>query len=623
MSRRSLLFLVPACIALVGSSSAAAHTAKRTLAEQIVQPIPARNLYQLTDQLKLRPPRLIPHVIRTKSPNYHVGHQDTFQILSEDNNKYFSTRATIKFETKHLYIYVQDGLGIKQADIQRAALRFENRTYPTDRRYFGSEWTPGVDGDPHITCLVADLKSSSAIGYFSAEDEYPRLVNPYSNQREMVYLNSVYTTPGDQIFDLTLSHEFQHMIHWHMHPHDNGWLNEGMSMLAEKLNGFQPQAELDAFLGLPQTQLNAWAENGPTALSHYGAAYLFLSYLFNHYGAGVVRDMLAAPQYTDFELVNAILHKHHVSVSANTVFARWVVANYLRDAHVARGIYDYANLPRRIDVPSGHTVPFTDAESLQPYTAQYVVMDKLDATKPFTLSFSAPSTVPLIGESRPAPFWWSNRGDMSDTTLQRSLDLRNVHHATLHFSDWYDIEKDYDYGYVEASRDGGKTWNTLKTQDTTSTNPYGANYRNGFTGGSKDWRLETADLSAYAGHKALIRFQYITDDIYNGQGWLLSGISVPEIGFHDGFSGWQQKGFVPIFSNSLPASWQVRLIEYGTSGTQVHSLQLEQSSSGAANTTGTLRLPVSLGLQKVVAVVFYTAPKTTVHLSWRLSATDG
>jgi hypothetical protein len=74
----------------------------------------------------------------------------------------------------------------------------------------------------------------------------------------------------------------------------------------------------------------------------------------------------------------------------------------------------------------------------------------------------------------------------------------------------------------------------------------------------------------------------------------------------------------------LPASWHVRLIEYGTAGTHVQSLPLEQSTTGAGNTIGTVRLdPVKLGLQKVVAVVFFTAPKTTAQLSWRLSATDG
>jgi hypothetical protein len=589
---------------------------------RIAQPIPGRNLYALTDQLKLRPPRTIPKVVRTASPNYKVGHQDTFEILAEDNNKYFTTKATIRAVTPHLYVYVQNGVKFNLAAVQRSVQLFEHRTYPTNHRYFGTEWMPGVDGDPHITCLIADLKSSSAIGYFSAEDEYPRLVNPFSNQREMVYLNAVMTLPGDNTFNVTLSHEFQHMIHWHMHPHDNGWLNEGMSMVAEKLNTYEPSPEEDAFLGLPQTQLNSWAESGPTSLSHYGAAYFYLSYLYNHYGTGLLHDMLATPRYTDLELVNATLQKRHIPITADDVFARWVVANAIRDPHVAGGIYDYANLPSKVTMPSPRKTPFDDAEKLAPYTAQYVPIDLPSGTRPFTLHFTAPVGVPVVGVTKSPPFWWSNRGDMSDTRLVRSFDLQHVRHATLHFNAWYDIEKDYDYGYVEASRDGGKTWTTLQAGTTTAADPYGASYGNAFTGKSKGWHAETVNLSSYAGHKIMLRFEYITDDVFTGQGLLLQGMSIPEIGFHDNYTGWKQQGFVPIFANSLPANWHVQLIEYTKNSTQVRSLPLTAGSGG--NFTASLKIdPTKTGVQKLIAVVFYTAPKTTVQLPWHLSAAKG
>ena len=57
--------------------------------------------------------------------------------------------------------------------------------------------------------------------------------------------------------------------------------------------------------------------------------------------------------------------------------------------------------------------------------------------------------------------WWSNRGDESDTTLTRTFDLTGLEQATLQAWLWYDIEKDYDYAYVEVSTDGGQTWEVL------------------------------------------------------------------------------------------------------------------------------------------------------------------
>ncbi|MCK5597969.1 MAG: immune inhibitor A, partial [Candidatus Eisenbacteria sp.] len=82
---------------------------------------------------------------------------------------------------------------------------------------------------------------------------------------------------------------------------------------------------------------------------------------------------------------------------------------------------------------------------------------------------------------------------------------------TLEYDQRYAIEKDYDYGYVDASTDGGDSWTTVHTV----TNP-------GFVGTpgiSQDWdsiALENPghmviDLSDYAGTILGIRFRFESD----------------------------------------------------------------------------------------------------------------
>lgn len=609
------------------------HQSARTLEKLVAQPIPERNLYALTDELKLRPPRPIPHVIRRTSPNYPVGHQDSFYVLTEDKDRYFVMHATIRAETPHLYIYIQNSVKVPTAAVQKAANHFERSTYPTDRSFFGSEWRPGVDGDPHIICLVGDLKSSGAAGFYSAEDEYPRIVNPYSNQHEMVYINSTAMIPGDAGFNQTLAHEFQHMIHWHMHPHDNAWLNEGMSMLAEKLNKYPPQEEPSAFINNPDTQLNSWSLSGESSIAHYGAAYLFLAYLYDRFGRGLIHDLVADARYTDLELVNDVFKKHHIHETANQVFTQWVAANIIDDRSIAGGIYGYGELTQRVALQKKVTAPFSYQGAVPPYAAQYLEVDVPQGQKPFQLHFSAPTTVPVVAfqptaATGAAPFWWSNRGDMSDTRLERTVDLRHVRHATtmnrvatlmnrvatLQFQAWYDIEKDYDYAYVEVSRDGGKTWDTLPGTHTTTSNPNGASYGNGYTGASQGWLAERVDLSRYAGQRIKLRFQYVTDDEYNGQSFAVKDITIPEIGFRDNFSGWRQDGFVPVLTNALPSGWTVQLISYTKAGVSVSKLPL----SGARGSV--LIDPATQGLKKLIVAVFTTAPKTTAQSTYQLSA---
>lgn len=617
-----LPFLLVASLLLAGCAEAGASSPAvrphsppgRNLAGLVERPLPSRDLYQLADQLRLRPPRRIAHVVRNFSPNYLVGHRDEFRVLSEDKLSYFVLHATIRAETPHLYIYVQNGLKVDENAVRTAAQTFEHKTYPTDHAFFGSEWNPGVDGDPHITCLIGNLESSSAAGFYSAEDEYPRLVNPYSNAREMFYINTN-TLPGDGAFDVTLAHEFQHMIHWHMHPRDNAWLNEGMSMVAQRVNGYpnSVSGEVQAFLGDSQTQLDTWGTGDNS--NHYGASYLFLIYLYDRFGRGFLHEMVADRAYTDLELVNDVLRKRLIPETADQVFGDWVVANYLDNPAPSQGKYFYNDLPSTVaPARTFQTVPFVYHGTLAPYATSYVALPT-SGVKPFHLEFSAASTVALVGLPGSSSFWWSNRGDLIDTRLVRTVDLTRVRQARLHFQVWYEIENTYDYGFVEASTDNGSTWSTLPGTHTQNSNPTGANYGNGYTGTSKGWLNETVNLSRYAGKRIELRFEYVTDDEVNLQGMALRGLYIPEIGFRDNFTGWSARGFLPVTHNVLPSNWTVKLIEYRAKGVRVTHLALSAAKAGSIAIN-----PAALHLQKLVVAIFTTAPKTTVKTSFELVA---
>lgn len=597
-----------------GASAQPRVVSPAMLAAELEQPIPWRNLYQLTDQLKLHSTAPISRVARTTSPNYPVGHQDSFHVLSEDSNKYFTMQATVRFKTPHLYMYVQNGVKVNMAGLRKAAETFEHHIYPTDRALFGSEWRPGVDGDPHLTCLIGDMRSSMILGAFSAEDEYTTRVNPYSNQREMFYMNTN-MTPGSSSFDSTMAHEFQHMIHFHMHPRDNSWTNEGMSMLAEHVNGYHLDGEDQAYIQDP-VQLDTW-DTDPNSdnFPHYGGGYLFLSYLLQQFGRGMIHTMGTDSRYTDFTLVNDALRKRHIALTGDQVFARWEVANWLDKRSIDGGIYWYPELAQPIRVDTRETsTPFTLAGRIPPYQPRYVVMDSLPS-HPFTLSFAAPSTTKVYAFPYSGQFWWSNRGDLSDTRLIRTVDLTGVKHAHLHYKLWYAIEQDYDYGYIEASADGGKTWTTLPAPHTTKSDPFQANYGNAYTGQSKTWDNETVDLSRYVGKRIQIRFEYITDDSVNFQGMAIRSLAIPEIGWKDDGTGWTTRGFVDVQANAVLNPWTVQLIEYRTHGIRVVTMPLAAFDRGSVTID-----PAGSGIKRIVAVISSTAPKTTATAPFTLTA---
>nr|WP_243865275.1 choice-of-anchor J domain-containing protein [Paenibacillus lupini] len=124
---------------------------------------------------------------------------------------------------------------------------------------------------------------------------------------------------------------------------------------------------------------------------------------------------------------------------------------------------------------------------------------------------------------------WGNRGDLADNFLIKELDLTGQSAPELSFDTSYNIEEQWDFGAVQVSEDGGKTWKSLSNGDTRS-DPVEEGYPKiaanlpGFTGNSDGWKTETFDLTAYAGKKVLLGFRYLTDWGYNEAGWYLSNL---------------------------------------------------------------------------------------------------
>ncbi len=507
---------------------------------------------------------------------YQVGDVHTFWMSDEEAQRYWQIDAELHIKTEHVYLYVSEGASFDAEKLQEAADLFESQIRPTNQRYFGSEWTPGIDNDPRMTILVTDEMPFGIAGYFSSVDEYPRTMKPRSNEREMIYVTSSYLSDLEQ-FGQLLSHEYQHMIHWNQDLSEATWVNEGLSELAEEVNGYESVLGGTQFWSNPDVQLTNWAEDSNDRLRNYAASKLFLSYLGEHYGGYEVLSRLAADDADNVDGINHVLQAGEHDVDFVDVFADWTAANLLGDSTVGDGQYDYElrgyRTPRMEVTLEANTTEY--AGWVHQFGTDYVEIDP-QAGRSVTFEGSGlvrvAATDPHAGEFS----WWSNRRNMMSSSLTRLVDLREVESATLHFWTWYDIEEDFDYGYVMVSTDGGRTWETLPGTHTTAENPNNANLGQGYTDKSESWLEERVDLTPYAGQEVLLRFWYITDPGLNQPGWLIDDISIPEIGFSDdaeqGDGGWTVDGFVRS-SNDLPQAYSVQLVEYGPQ-TTVHRLGL-------------------------------------------------
>ena len=275
--------------------------------------VPARDLRALAEGL--RGTGAIPEVVHETAPVYQVGQTDSFWISNEDDQKHFQIDAELVYTNDVLYIWVEQGVDFDLGDIKKAADKFASETYPTNRNFFGSEWSPGIDNDSKLHILHSEQLGDSIAGYFSGADEVSGKAQPYSNEREMFYIHIGNAEPNSEFYNGVLSHEFQHMIHWYQDKNESTWVNEGMSELATELNGYSRGGADQVFSQIPDTQLTAWSDDPNGRTEHYGAAYLFMSYFLQRFGNEMTQAVVASDANSSEsfdEVLQAAEHRSHL-----------------------------------------------------------------------------------------------------------------------------------------------------------------------------------------------------------------------------------------------------------------------------------------------------------------------
>lgn len=294
-----------------------------------------------------------------------LGSEESFYVDSSyDASGRAVLNATLVQESEHAYFYAEsdwwDGLTNQNLDkiaVNNLAMEFDKNIYPKATKVFGPPWEPGIDNDPKITILISRLKDTAG-GYLNTADEYPKNLAPYSNEREMIYLNTLYyNTTRAKSF---LAHEFQHLITFYSKEkkynlNEEVWLNEARSEFTPTLIGYDAQilgSNLDKriadFLRNPSDSLTEWTN----MTADYGVVNLFMQYLVEHYGEQILTKMVES-QSIGIASINDALKSLNINETFSMIFSNWLVANYLNDCNISQKYcYLDANLAKVIVTPS-------------------------------------------------------------------------------------------------------------------------------------------------------------------------------------------------------------------------------------------------------------------------------
>ncbi|MFX1501024.1 MAG: hypothetical protein ACFFDH_08690 [Promethearchaeota archaeon] len=554
---------------------------------------------------------------------------------------------TLRWVEGNVEIWVQDDLSFPAGDprnddpynlmvsdamIEYLADEFNDNIYPKDTEFFGIpfdrdgtdtafeyygypeeyyNWTVATDNPQRTIIKILNCRDDN---YY--DPTYPYYVVGFFNRgydgyynRNMIHIDAwsywqrlgpegtvwfeerpdlVNTRPF--VYESTIAHEYQHLIHADYQPDDELFMNEGCSMFAEMVCGYPVDEQyINSFFATPDNSLTQWGDQGDiNIIADYGQVLLFCTYLNDHYSTDTTQFLSAfvGSGIPGIEGVNVALEELGYNVDFEDVFRDWKLANLIRSEY---GKYSYKSIDlslvdpiHELEMP-GHDIPWTSA-ALQfgttttilgydtgvslvgSYGTEYIHLNGLKKGLNYILfngdEYSDQPTW-IQGDG----YWYSGAADLINVLIATEVYVDPAD-PSLELTTYWDIEDYWDFGFVQVSTDGGtwdSTWTSLANEYTTYdhdpdahpdvvANLPGLTSWSGFI--TPDGIVTmNFDLSAYAGQTINLGFRYVTDWGTLYEGWYIFSAIVSGVEYSTAL-----EPVIPL----IPARYQVTVVERET-----------------------------------------------------------
>jgi len=519
---------------------------------------------------------------------------------------------------------------LSHADLEYMLDQFDNNIYPTDTSIFGFP-LPRGDESHKVWTLIFNIRDdayynpdadSYVAGYFSSSESM-------TNNKNIMHIDTYDwenrvgpDAARPYLYEGTFAHEFQHMIHFDQDPDEPSWVDEACADMAMYMCGYgHPSGHIAYYFSYHEwTPLTFWGNDLPD----YGISYLWALYMFEHYGGAEFFTALVQEQANGIEGVENTLAYFGFTESFDEIFDALTIAMYLDDTKKAGGKYGFD----LIDIGSGDTwgytipyflniyygAPYDDSflgipyiysdwwyGNPQPYTAHYYPFTNENEVEVLIDGDEWAGNLAYSGNYQ----WYSDALVWAHRSFYQTFDIP-AGGATLNFRTYFEIEDDWDYGYVEVYDQDTGEWYTLDAAGTVDyvafdqDNPncpagrepsdYEAAGRwHAFTGYSVGYMPVTMDLTPFKDHTIDLYFTTWQDGAFTLQMMYVDDISIPEIGFFDdveaGEDGWEVTDGWHVSTGQFDNSWGMQIIDtkwvswdyyfegYGNNAQRLHNIK--------------------------------------------------
>ena len=336
------------------------------------------------------------------------------KILANDETKSVLVFAEVDPDTEEACIDEEKALAIDKIFGEANSYDDEGKAIGERvRSVFGQEWSKdgGRDGEEKVIIMMCSSMKKNLYGYFDPKDAFSKKDSQYSNEGEILYLNS---NCADADLYSTIAHEFQHMCDFNQKvcldgefsgEYEDTTINEGTSTLAEDFCGFRMRTEdeeteapsnsylfstTSAYLANP-SKVSLLSFNN--ALGEYGQAYLLMRYITDRYGNDKIKEIATSPNvsfdniedvtgttfsqlYYDFGMTNMLSNRDNTAAIYNYKSID-LTKNYLHDTDEAS--------------PLGRAVPTVVTAKSNQYKIKSM------SNNYYSINYSAPEDDVIVG----------------------------------------------------------------------------------------------------------------------------------------------------------------------------------------------------------------------------------
>ncbi|MEP7293034.1 MAG: hypothetical protein ABI835_14725, partial [Chloroflexota bacterium] len=375
------------------------------------------------------------------TPVHRVNDRMEFWVGKTDSQTPVRVQAVLAGATPNIYLWVEAGI-TPSGNLPQRAVQINQIVNLYRRRDNYREGVfyppigeisdprdllpiPDIDNDPHLYILFTSNLREDREAVFNPIDSLPVELAPYSNQHEMLYINT--SSYGDTLLSDSLyaSIIVRGVYRWIMNtylPAQPNWLTEAFNWeLLFRIQQSQIAVEnLSAYLQAPDTALTQ-PPSLTTQTPVVGGQQLLLAYFLQRYGAGPYTDLFLQTG-AGIAPFDEALRQHNITdptsgapATGLDTFADFVLTNALNfpfgDQRYVQSVLQIPQLaaPTPLQLPGN-----LSGLSVNQFGAQYYTYTATSA-QTVEVRFDGSETVtrlPMSVDRDPAdPFYWSGLGD--------------------------------------------------------------------------------------------------------------------------------------------------------------------------------------------------------------------